>query len=257
MWEYLSKLHPMLPYSMTLIAIIAIVIIALKGKLLIKWGKNTIGLGGSDSDDTGKPIPTPPNTVFIEKKRSCSDCSQIMCNEYEKCELSKRERADKILNYRMNYSEEKLIEFETEVTQTFEKRLAEESKGNSAAIIKIESKLFFGLFKDSLLKLKAEVRKSFRENGFCELTGVEFYDWVKNKTKVLTAILTQNLRSIYPSGTIVSIDSIISDIESKNDVIFEYTHDIYRYAKKVIEDNEEEVKELENKFNTWRQDFIK
>ena len=265
MWEYLSKLHPLLQYSLIIIAIIAIVIISLKGKLMIKWGKNVIGIGNSqDSSDksptstgTGSSLPPlPPGTVYLEKKRSCPDCLHIINSEYDKYNFNRKMREDKILNYRMNYTEEKLMEIESDITNLFEKRI-DKNTDRDQSYIEIESKMFYGLFKEALYKVKKEIRRSCKENGFCEISELEFVNFIKDKAKIVSSILIRELRNIYPSfGTIVSIDDIISDIESKSEEIHGYIEDIYVYAKQVIEDNEKEMKELDDKYKEWAKKFV-
>jgi len=266
MWIYLSKLHPLLPYSLIIIVVIAIVIIALKGRLMIKWGKTAIGIGtSSDSEDnkpnsgsTGSiPVPPPPCTVIIEKKRSCSDCLRIIDNEKDKYNFNEKLREDKILNYRMNYTEEKLSEMENDITNLFEKRI-DKSEGEEESYLTVESKMFYGLFKDVLSKVKKEIRRSCKENGFCELSGLEFSTFVNDKSKVVLSILTRELKNIYPAyGTLVPIEAIISDIESKADVIHGYIDDIFVYATQVIKDYEKEKKEMEDKYQAWASDFVK
>jgi hypothetical protein len=196
MWQYLSGVHPLLPYSLTLIAVIAVVIIALKGKLLIKIGKNTIGIGS-----TNEPLCENSNSQSspLLKKRTCADCAQIMINEYENNSFSRKEREDKILTYRMNYSEEKLIEFESDILNIFEGHLEEAKNDFKVETIEVDSKLFYGLFKDAMSQMKKEIRRSFKENGFCELSDLDFNNYVKDKSKVLLSVLLRHLNNIYPT----------------------------------------------------------
>jgi hypothetical protein len=266
MWEYLIKIHPLLPYSLILGVIIAIVIISLKGKLMIKWGKNAIGIGNaSDSADktpvttTGSSSPPLPlqGVAYFEKKRSCSDCLSIIENEKDKYNFNKKMREDKILNYRMNYTEEKLLEFENDVTSAFEKRL-DKSPGERESYLEIESKMFYGLFKDVLSKVKKEIRRSCKENGFCELSDLEFSNFINDKSKIVMSILIRELKNIYPAyGTIVPIEFIVEDIESKFESIHDYIKDIFVYAKQVIEENEKDMKEMEDRYREWASNFVK
>lgn len=255
MWEYLSKLHPLLPYSLVVLAIIAVVIIAIKGRLIFKWGKNTLGIG----DTTEKPTPGTvniPSNSTCAKKRSCSDCYHIITNEYEKYLYIKDLRTDKLLNYRMNYTEEKLIELEDDITKLFEDRMLVH-KNEKKSNINIESRMFFGLLKEALSVVKREIRRSLKENGFCELSDLEFSNYVTDKSKIVLSTLIKELRIIYPAyDTLVSIDTIIIDIESKVSTIREYLNEIFVYSKQVIEDSEIEIKKSEEKFQLWAKDFI-
>lgn len=258
MWVYLSKLHPLLPYSVVVLAIIATVIIALKGKLMVKWGKTAIGLGsGGDSQDPPTTPPPPPGTVYFEKKRSCSDCLHILMSEHERYDFNKQLKADKILTYRMNYTEEKLMELENDLINMFERKLDKQTSFDLNKAL-IESKMFYGLLKEALYHVKKEIRKSYKENGFCELDDFEFGNYVNDKSKAILSILTRYLRNIYPAyGTSVSIDDIVLDIESKSTSIHEYVHDIFLFAKQVIIEYEKEIEELETSFQDWATNFVK
>jgi hypothetical protein len=265
MWEYLSSLHPLLPYSMMLIAIIATVIIALRGSLMIKWGKNVIGIGNSAEDHDDKPSPdkdepkTNPVPVpqVCQKKRSCEDCLHIITSEYDKYNDNKKVREDKILNVRMNYTEEKLMELENDITILFEKRL-DKSPDEKETYLEIESKMFYGLLKDVLSKVKQEIRRSCKENGFCELSDLELSNYINDKTKVLSSILTRELKNIYPAyGTLVPIEYIITDINSIADNFHKYIEDIFTYAKQVIIENEKEAKEQKAQYQEWVSNFVK
>lgn len=267
MWDYLSKLHPLLPYSLIILAMIAIVIIALKGKLMIKWGKNAIGIGNAGDSEGKKPsstgtgtgtsiTPVPPGTVYLEKKRSCSDCLHIITSEYEKYNFNKKIRADKVLTYRMNYTEEKLLEIENEIIALFDKRIDRRSNQKEKGLA-VESKMFYGLLREVLYKVKKEIRRSCKENGFCELSELEFTNFINDKVKIIMSIITRELKKIYPAyDTIIPIDTIISDIESVYEDIHEYIKDIFVYAKQVIEENEKEAEEMRERFRKWLDCFI-
>lgn len=243
---------------------------------MIKWGKNVIGIGdSSEPGDSKEPhretqnniphdtataviIPSPPGTVFLEKKRTCVDCSHIMINEYERYEINKQARADKVLTYRMNYTEEKLMEIETDLIGKIEKRLEEYSKANINFNPEIESALFYGLLKDSLYFVKKEIRRSFKENGFCELSEYDFTSFIRDKYRLVVSVLIRQIKNLYPShGTVISIESIITDIESMSNDIQIHIKNIFTYAKQVIAENEEEMKRTGLKFKEWVDNFVK
>lgn len=254
MWIYLSKLPPLFWYFLIVTTLVAVVIISIKGKLIVKWGKTAIGIGGSP--DNPLPIKSAPITSLTEKKRACSDCLSIITNEYDKYKLTKLLREEKILTQRMNYTEEKLIEIENDITALFEKRIDIHVDEHETYLV-IESKMFYGILREALYVVKKEIRKSCKENGFCELSDIEFAHYTHEKAKVLQSILIRELKLIYPTGTLVPIDYIISDIESKYDTFHEYTSSIFTYAKQVIIEEEKEQIELEAKYQTWASNFVK
>jgi len=134
MWEYLKQLP--IPLSFTLIilisaaVIIAVVLIALKGRLLFRWGKNLIGLGGAgakNSDSDSHDTTSPPATQFMAK-RSCGDCILILMGEREKYELKMNLKQDRLLRQQMNFIEQRLIEMEGLFIETFDKMVVEANK---------------------------------------------------------------------------------------------------------------------------------
>jgi len=282
MWIYLSSLHPLLPYSLVILTIIAIVIISIKGKFMVRWGKTAIGIGGSpvatppvvQSTIVGPPPPTGnffvpqtgsfsvPQTgsfsivPYVEKRRSCEDCLSIIANEYEKFILEKILKTDRILNYQMNFTEEKLIELESDIIELFEKRI-DTHTSESASHLVIESKMFYGVLREALYIVKKEIRKSCKENGFCELSDLLFSYYINDKTKVLQTILIRELKKGYPANTLVPIDLIITDVESNYGVFHEYVSSIFTYAKQNIVEEEKEREERELKYRAWVSSFVK
>lgn len=260
MWVYLSSLHPMLPYTLSILILIAIVIISLKGKLMIKWGKTVIGIGRSEAPvprepgTTDSPIPIP--FISNKKKRSCKDCMLILTNEYDKHNLTKKVQEDKVLTKRMNYTEEKLTVLESDITALYEKRLsslASEKNRNT----RIESKMFFGVLREVISNVKKEIRRSCKEDDFYELPETEFAKYVTDKAKLTISIMIRELKLQYPSyDALVPIDTVIMDIESMTDIIHGYIKDIYEYANVVVKDNEKEVKEMEKKYQRWASNFL-
>lgn len=268
MWEYLYKVHHLLPLFLVTGIVIAIMVIALKGKIVFRWGRNAIGIGknvnlfrntsgnpGSEGEGgAGERKATP-------KRRSCSDCLLLVKNEYDRYKTEKQIRENKLLTNRMNYTEEKLMEIQHDLIEIFDDRMnvfeEEEHKEDENKII-IETKMFFGLLKEALSQAKREIRRACKEDNFCNLSSSEYIDYIENKANVIVSIVVTYLREVYPSyGTLVPIDTIVEDIEGFVKKIREYAEDIFDYAKRLMKDHEEEMSLLDEKFKTWTDNFMK
>lgn len=268
MWEYLYKVHNLLPLFLVAGIVIALMVIALKGKIVFRWGRNAIGIGKNVNlfrNPSGNPNPEGGSGAgerkVTPKKRSCSDCLLLAKNEYDKFKTEKQIRENKLLTNRMNYTEEKLIEIQHDLIEIFDDRMnvfeKEGHKEDENRII-IETKMFFGLLKEALSQAKKEVRRACKEDNFCNLSNSEYIDYVENKAKVIVSIVVSYLREVYPNyGTLVPIDTIVEDIEGYVKKIQEYAEDIFDYAKRLMKDHEEEMSLLEDKFKTWSDNFIK
>jgi hypothetical protein len=265
-WEYLYKVHHLLPLFLVTGIVIAIMVIALKGKIVFRWGRNAIGIGKNVNlfrNTSGKPKSNGEGETgekrVTPKKRSCPDCLLIVTNEYERYEREKYIQENKLLTHRMNYTEEKLIEIQHDLIEIFDDRMnvfeKEGHKENENRII-IETKMFFGLLKEALSQAKKEVRRACKEDNFCDLSHSEYINYIENKANVIVSTVVSYLREVYPPyGTLVPIDTIVEDIEGYVEKIQEYAENIFNYAKRLLKDHEEKMNLLENKFNVWSKNF--
>lgn len=265
MWEYLKGLPDAFSVTVLIVGILGVVVISLKGSAVVKWGKNLVGLGTkaqeSPSEEESKKGSTETSASLTstgvpkQPKRSCGDCVLIMMGEREKYELNMSKKVDRILKTQMNIVEQKLIEIESTLINGFNEKLniAKEDKTE----IEMEYRLFYGLLRDALISVKNEIRRSFKENGYYELSDNEFNVFVKDKTKVIISMISQHLRNLYPSrGSGVYISDIIVMLESKQNTFHGYLSDVFVQAKQVIIDTDTEVNELKRSFSEWVDDFV-
>lgn len=270
MWEYLAHLPPALSFTLLTLLIIAVIVIALKGHLALKWGRAIIGLGEKEEQKqegipeasegaqkgtkTATTIVTPPKI-----KRSCGDCILILMGEREKFEFNMRKRLDKLLKAQMNFVEQKMIEMEGMLISSY--TVLFNSAQNHAQFTgdgsNIEYKMFYGLIRDVLMTVKNEVRKSLKENGFYEITDTEFSVYVKDRVQVIITIMSQQLRNLYPSqGTVVTIEEIITNIEKKQPQLQSFVFDVYINAKQAVAETDQEIETLKNSFAQWVDEFV-
>lgn len=280
LWEYISGLPPMLSFTLIVLAIAAIVIIAVKGHFKAKMGNKEVDLGESsdedDSDERGaKPesskefsirshnspnktpisIPKPPPTVTIVQRRSCGDCILIMMGEREKYEINMRHETDHILRTQMSYAEQKLVEIQTILVNSYSNKLFD-CKVKVEGSESVQHKLFYGLIRDALLLAKNEIRRSFKDNGFYELHDTDFNVFVKDKMRVLMSMLQQHLRNIYPdSGTALNIQDVIHIIEDNYSKIESIVFDAFAYSKEVKADTEKRIVQYKEAFANWINKF--
>jgi hypothetical protein len=270
MWAYLQGLPSSLSVTILIIAVLSFVIISLKGAAVIKWDKRIIGLGKAklppDSDIVTKPKypkdyvkdTSPPTTSIYKKlKRGCGDCILILIGEREKYELNIRKTYNRILKQQMNYVEQKLTEVQTLFSADFMECMHSMTGKSNEDTYETQYKLYYGLLRDSLVSAKDEFRRSFKENGFFELSDSDFTTYVKDKTKNLISLLIQHTRNMYPSrGVVVSAEHIINIYDKNLLNLQEVLFSIYATAKQVTAESDVEINDLKTQYAKWVDDFV-
>lgn len=248
--EYFVGLpHPLI-ITIVIIAIFAIVVIAIKGKFSAKFGDKTISIGGGKEDYNNK---VPPPTVTFPQKRSCGDCILVLMGEREKLEFKVRKKVNKIMKTQMTFVEQKLIEIQTTLLDAISKRINKESPIDDS----VQYKLIYGLLKDSLHKIKDEIRRSFKDNGFWDMDVSDFSHYLKDRTQVLNSMFITYVRNMYPNrGGVLETDVIIEVIETKSTFLTGLIHDLYMYSRDVKIETDKEVDEAQRVFTEWVDKFI-
>lgn len=243
------------PTSFTIIVIlliIAIVIIALRGRLTAIIGNKVIKLGNDSEKD---PTQSPPPTVCITQKRSCGDCVLLIIGEREKYELNIRKESNKILKTQMTFAEQKLIEIQTKITRNMTTAIR---RSNTSVDELVQYKLIYGLLKDALSQIKDEIRRSFKDNGFYEINNEDFSSYVKDRAQIITLMLTQFFQNMYPiRSEILDIDSLIKEIEKENPFLSDVLNEVYSYARETKLDCDNKVKTITEQFANWIDSLIK
>lgn len=219
------------PQVVVLVALIAaLVLIAIYGRMWIQVGKKKLGFGG--------------------KSRSCRDCIMLTFTKREEHELKRRKLENSILKEQMNFAEHKILAVILSLVEDYRENLVEH-RGDDVDQVKEHEDLvlYDETLKNSMNLAKDELRRSFKENGFYDLSGTEFSNWVKGKTKDLIALTRSYLRQHYPyQGMIIPIEERFDRLDegSMEDVVFE----IYVNAKEVYRDAHEDLDRLDTDFIT-------
>jgi hypothetical protein len=274
MWEYLRGLPELFSFIIIILGLTAIVIISLKGTAAIRWGKNLIGLGGGakNTDDpveerptheTGMEQPPSPAATAILRlpKRGCGDCILIIMSEREKYGLKMSNVHDKVLRNQMNFFEQKTVEIQ-ELAEKIFCDLMESTKKQAAVTasgknVDIEYKFFTELLKDALILVKNEIRKSYKENGYFEMSDSDFSIYLKDKNRLVINLIVQHVKSMYPSqGMTVTAYDFQSGLLFMMPQIHEILRECFVYAKEVTADSERQEVGYQREFSAWADKFI-
>ncbi len=179
--------------------------------------------------------------------------------EREKFEFKIRREMDKVMKTQMTFAEQKLIEVQTKVSNNISTTIHESIENKTTTVEEsVQYKLVYGLMKDSLFHVKDEIRRSFKDNGFYDINGSEFSWYVKERTQVITSMLSQYMRNIYPDrGGVLPLQKILKSMEKESTFLSGIINDIYSYAREVRLECDEKVKEIQTQFGTWVDNFTK
>jgi len=125
----------------------------------------------------------------------------------------------------------------------------------------VQYRMFWGLSNDALnIQMKDEIRRSFKENGFDEMSGNEFSQYVKNQSKILMSLLKNHFINLYPPNDkkiTVPMEKVLEFIDKKESVIEDIIFEMYIEAKRVKKQDNQTLQEIDTKFIEEIQNFIK
>lgn len=125
----------------------------------------------------------------------------------------------------------------------------------------LQYRMFWGLTNDAInIQLKDEIRRSFKENGFDELSGSEFSQYVKNQSKLIISKLRNHIINLYPpnkKGISISMEEILDYIDKRESTIEDVVFEIYIESKKIKKQDVESTKKIDEKFEKEIDTFIK
>jgi hypothetical protein len=278
MWEYLRSLPDIFSFSIVVLGLVAIVIISLRGTAVVQWGKNLVGLGGAkipprgpanensenESSENGSSMqaPVPPPTIYFRTmKRSCGDCILFVMSEREKYEIKISGARDKILKHQMNYFEQKTIEIQEVIESLFSEAL---NSTKTQALLTVhgiasdvEYKFFSELLKDTLHQVKNEMRRSYKDNGYSEMTASDFSNYVRDKGRLIMNIITLHIKSMYPAqGMLINLTDILTGLSYKTPEITEIIRECFEYSKEVTMETDKQIESYKKEFSDWVDKFI-
>jgi len=116
----------------------------------------------------------------------------------------------------------------------------------------LQYRMFWGLVSDALnIKMKNELRRSFKENGFHETSGNDFSAYVKNQSKALMSMLRDHIINLYPptnNKLIVSMEDVLDYLDKKEPEIEDSFFEIYIEAKRLRKHEIDKKADIETKF---------
>lgn len=204
--------------------------------------------------------------VGKRRKRSCIDCLTIMTGKRNKFDFiikkiyKQQEKIEnKILKEQMNFAEQKLVELETLFIDFYNDFIYNEKLSNIIQLGTLQYRMFSGLIRDALwLRIRDEIRRSFKENGYYEISGQEFSIYTKNQFNIIFSMLKQHIISLYPPTTdkiIVPVDKVLDFMKTINPKIEDKVFEIYIEAKKVKCEADKKIVEMEKQINEWGKKF--
>lgn len=228
LFEYLKGLPPALSVIALLISLIILII--------LKW------------DTISKPFKKIKNTSK-SLKRTCGDCVLILFGIREKYDHKLRDFDNSLLRSQMKFAEQKIQEAIFFLSQSFMDDIRIYGKEADLEKKVTQSALYCEALKNSMISVKDEFRRSFKENGFNSFSEVEFSHYVKSKSKTLLTMVRLYLNQYYVDGegTIVRLKERFERMDAKNLKIFEgWVFEIFNNAKDLTNDycnNKEEISE--------------
>lgn len=258
MLDFLASLPNWLWAVICVLGLIAIVVIAMRGRFKATIGDKIIEIGGdSTTGDDGTSQP-PKTTFFVPSpKRPCGDCILILMGEREKFELQMRKERDRVLKTQMVFAEQKIIEMHNTILESVAEGIRKHSKDPESVNESVQYKLAYGLLKDAFMVVKDDVRRSFKDNGFYDYTGTDLSTYIKDRVRTLVSMITQYIRNIYPDRSgIFSLDDITRIVEIKTPDLSAIISDVYSNAKDVKIESDNKVEEIKNQFGKWVDDFV-
>lgn len=231
MWTWLAGLPLGWQVALPIIAMVLIVIIAIYGNAIIKWGKKSIGLGHGG--------------------HNCSRCRQLVMTKSLKYKTDRELVRQSVLRDQMNYAELKMHEAFLGLCRSYRELLLNFRQPEAEVNVILEQKeylIYQEALGNSMILIKNELRRSFKENGFCEMSPIEYTHYCKEKTKALVTIGREYLMGRYPYDNMIipiqyRFDQL--DIDKMETMVF----NIFDRAKEIQLDSQNKLDELDRKFD--------
>ena len=158
----------------------------------------------------------------------------------------------------MNVAEQKLLAVKSLILSSYRDTLKERREGDPD--IDEENKqyrLYQGVLGNALISVKDEVRRSFKENGFVDLSGTEYSLYVKDKVATLTAIGRDHVTDLYPySGMTVTVEDRIKNLETIAPTLEDICFEMFQKAKDIEKDALRQLNKLNDEFKDELNDFV-
>lgn len=236
--DWFKYLSPTWRILIPVLFLVAILLIAFFTKSGVKLGK--FKLGGS-----GKI------------RRSCGDCVLLLMGKREKLEQQysrledeKNRLINSILKDQMNFAEQKLIEIQALLLNAYSEELIKKRSKTEYDYVEEsnQSKLYYGLLRDTLWSVKDEVRRSFKENHFATLDEFEFTRYVRDKVTAIMSQSIQHMTNLYPqSKMIITLNDRVMLVEKFRSKFEDFSVEVYMQAREIKKQVDKKIEEIERR----------
>lgn len=189
--------------------------------------------------------------------RSCGDCILILFGKEAVYTAERKKATSHILDTQMTFASQKLDSLYLDLITSYRKDIVSHRDGKNVDQ-SLENKEY-AWYKEALANafdlIKKELRRSFKENGFHELSGKLFSEYVKNISSHLIDIGKAYMVDKYPSDMMVPLEERLDKLNESHieDIVF----DVYTNAKEIRNEAEVKAKKLDDDFKTEINDFMK
>lgn len=241
--EWMSSMFSFLGTTPGVIIIIVLVILlvtlAILGKVNLKLGKNVITFGRI-------------------AKRSCGDCILLVMGKRERLDSQREFVLSRVLKEQMNFVEQKILEMQGIFLSTYRAQMHQlADKATPELEFNKQYRLYQGLLASTMMAIKDEFRRSFKENGFEEMSGQEFTHYVKSKLGIIVSLGRDHLFNLYPyEGMIVSAEQRMAWLETYMSKLEDVCFEIFVKAKEIKIEAEKKVQLLDKEFSKEIDEFI-
>lgn len=221
------------------VLVVLFIILAVLGKVNLKFGKNIITFGRVS-------------------KRSCGDCILLLMSKRERLESQRDFILNRILKEQMNYAEQKILDVQNILLTSYREMICEHRKeGTSALEENKQYRLYQGILGTALIAVKDEIRRSFKENGFEHLGGLEFSNYVKNKFATLVSLAKDHINNLYPyEGMLVSMEDRMKNIERLESRLEDWCFELFAKAKDLSIEAKKKAELLSKEFSKEVDEFL-
>lgn len=195
------------------------------------------------------------NIVFYRK--TCGDKVVHILGIKSKYEIQISELNESILINQMNYVEQKIQSIIFMLGDTYNIQQKENEYENTITKNK-EFTLYIESLKNALNDVKDEIRRSFKENGFYNMSDIEFNKYIEDRVRMLLCTARNYLIYHYPhEDMIVSLSDRFSYFNKYHFSEFkDIVRNIYINAKKVRHNKKKKVKALHDEFSNKVDEII-
>jgi len=195
---------------------------------------------------------------IFKKGRSCGDCIVILFSKETKHRAGRNNIMGHILEEQMLLASQKIDGLYLKLITNYREDIIMKRDADSVVDYITEEKeysLYREMLSNAFDMVIKEIRRSMKENGFHDIDGKLFSEYVKNMSSHLADVAKMYIMDRYPEHMTVPLLDIMKkfSVSSIEDIIF----DIYINAKEIRNNAERAAIELDEKFVDEIDEFVK